>query len=85
MEEIIDVRADIGTILDKVEGWINGLIRLVPNLIAAALLLVVFYLLARLLSYAVTQTLARRGRPALANVGAALFRCELCGILGDAA
>lgn len=74
MDETIDVRADIGTILEKVEGWINGLIRLVPNLVAAAVLLVVFYILARLLGYAVTRTLARRGRPALANVGAALFR-----------
>ncbi|MBM3604962.1 MAG: mechanosensitive ion channel family protein [Alphaproteobacteria bacterium] len=74
MDETIDVRADIGTILEKVESWINGLIRLVPNLVAAAVLLAVFYLLARLLGYAVSRTLARRGRPALANVGAALLR-----------
>lgn len=63
MDETIDVRADIGTILEKVEGCINGLIRLVPNLVAAAVLLVVFYILARLLGYAVTRTLARRGAP----------------------
>lgn len=73
MEEKIDVAGDVNTIVDKVEGWINGLIRLTPNLIAALILLVIFYVIGRMLSYGVRRTLARRGRPALANVGSAMM------------
>lgn len=74
MDEQIDVTADVTSILDKVEGWINGLIKLTPNLIAAAILLLIFYLIARLVAYGIGATLSRRGRPALANVGGALVR-----------
>lgn len=77
MDEDVDVSADVGVIIEKVEGWINGLIGLMPNLVAAALLLLLFYVLARLAGYTVTRTLIYRGRPALANVGAALLRWSI--------
>lgn len=73
----MDIDADAGTIIDKVETWIEGLIRLVPNLVSAAVILLVFYLVARGVSYGVSRTLARHGRPALANVGAALLRWSI--------
>lgn len=73
----MDIDADAGTIIDKVETWIEGLIRLVPNLVSAAVILLVFYLVARAVSYGVSRTLARHGRPALANVGAALLRWSI--------
>lgn len=71
------IDTDAGTIIDKVETWIEGLIRLVPNLVSAAVILLVFYLVARAVSYGVSRTLARHGRPALANVGAALLRWSI--------
>lgn len=74
MNQEIDVTAGLDTVLTKVEGWLNGLVRLAPNLIAALMLLVVFYVLARLVGYGVRTTLSRRGRPALANVGGAMLR-----------
>lgn len=73
----MDIDADAGTIIDKVETWIEGLIRLVPNLVSAAVILLAFYLVARAVSYGVSRTLARHGRPALANVGAALLRWSI--------
>ncbi|RJL05325.1 mechanosensitive ion channel family protein [Paracoccus aestuarii] len=71
------IDTDAGTIIDKVETWIEGLIRLVPNLVSAAVILLVFYLVARAVSYGVSRTLARHGRPTLANVGAALLRWSI--------
>lgn len=79
--EQIDVTADVTSIITKIEGWINGLIKLSPNMIAAAILLLIFYIIARLLSYGIGATLSHRGRPALANVGGALMRWAIM-ILG---
>lgn len=81
MDEDIDVTGGFDLILAKVEGWFNGLIALTPNLIAAAALLLVFYLVARSLEYVLASTLRRRGRPSLANVGGAMLRWGLM-ILG---
>lgn len=77
----MDIDADTGTILTKIELWIEGFIRLIPNLVSAAIVLLIMYGIARLVSYAVSRTLARHGRPALANVGAALLRWSIM-ILG---
>lgn len=73
----MDVDADAETLLNKLEVWIEGFIRLIPNLISAAIVLLVMYGIARLVSYGVTRTLARHGRPALANVGATLLRWSI--------
>lgn len=81
MDKQIDVSADVSTIVDKIEGWINGLIRLSPNLIAAALLLLVFYLIGRFVAYGFSRTLTHHGRGALANVGGAMIKWALT-ILG---
>ncbi|MDN5567909.1 MAG: mechanosensitive ion channel family protein [Paracoccus sp. (in: a-proteobacteria)] len=77
----MEVDADAGTILDKIELWIEGFIRIIPNLVSAAIVLLIMYGVARLVSYGVSRTLARHGRPALANVGAALLRWSIM-ILG---
>ncbi|WP_330449415.1 mechanosensitive ion channel domain-containing protein [Paracoccus marcusii] len=77
----MDIDADTGTILTKIELWIEGFIRLIPNLVSAAIVLLIIYGIARLVSYGVSRTLARHGRPALANVGAALLRWSIV-ILG---
>ena len=44
------IEADTGRIIDKLESWIEGSVRLVPNLIAALAILLLFYLLGRLLA-----------------------------------
>lgn len=77
----MDIDADTGTILTNIELWIEGFIRLIPNLVSAAIVLLIIYGIARLVSYGVSRTLARHGRPALANVGAALLRWSIM-ILG---
>lgn len=73
----MDIDAGVGTVLNKIEAWIEGLIRLTPNLVSAAVILLIMYGVARLVSYGVSRTLARHGRPALANVGAALLRWSI--------
>lgn len=73
----MNMDADVGMLLNKVEVWIEGFIRLIPNLISAAIVLLVMYGIARIVSYGVTRTLARHGRPALANVGATLLRWSI--------
>lgn len=45
----IDLQAPLSLVSDKMETWINGFIAMLPNLLGAILVLIVFFLLARLL------------------------------------
>lgn len=74
MNQLDDLEANVGGILDKMQGWIDGFIRLIPNIVAAAILLLIAYAIARSLEYGLRRTLQRRGRTALANVGGVMLR-----------
>ncbi|WP_313137033.1 mechanosensitive ion channel family protein [Paracoccus jeotgali] len=69
-----DLQDDISGLWLKIQGWFNGFVDLLPNLFAAALLLVLTWAVARSLEYATRRAIRYRGRPALAVVGAAVVR-----------
>lgn len=69
-----DLQDDISGLWLKIQGWFNGFVDLLPNLFAAALLLVLTWVVARSLEYATRRAIHYRGRPALAVVGAAMVR-----------
>ncbi|CAM4242754.1 mechanosensitive ion channel family protein [Palleronia rufa] len=68
------IEADTGRIIDKLESWIEGSVRLVPNMIAALAILLLFYLLGRLLARWARHAATRRGRANLGDVAGALVR-----------
>ena len=77
LDNFIHINADVKNIVGTLESWANGFIALTPNLIAAALLMLVFYGFARAVDYVLGRELRRKGRPALANVGGALLRWSI--------
>ncbi len=72
MDNLSDINASIGGLYEKLQGWINGGIKLVPNLVAALLLFLVFWAISRLVAMAIRKSVSHAGRPTLANVGASL-------------
>lgn len=72
MENLDTIDANIGGLFTKIQAWVDGFITLIPNLIAATIVLLVAWAFSWVVAWAVRKTLNRRKRPALANVGAAL-------------
>ncbi len=74
MGKPLDGLSDATTILlGKAQGWIDGFIRLVPNILVALVFMGVVWLVRRGVTSAVRRSLRHAGRPALANVGASLI------------
>ncbi len=61
-------------IFEKIEIWVNGFYRLLPNLAVAVVLLVAFWFIARGVATVIRRTGRRRDRVSLGEVGAALAR-----------
>lgn len=49
----------IDTVWNKIEGWVDGMVTMLPNLVVAILVLVAFYLVAKLGRYSVRKLLGR--------------------------
>jgi len=71
MEEI-DANPEM--IFDKLDAWLDGFTRLLPNVGVALVVLVIFWLLARGLSALVRRSAEKRDRTSLAEVGGALVK-----------
>jgi len=56
-------------IFDKIDAWLDGLFRLLPNIAVALVVLFIFWLLARGASALVQRYAKRRDRPSRAEVG----------------
>jgi len=63
----IDV--DAGMILEKLDSWVDGFIRLLPNIAIAIVLMIIAYFVGKFVGRLVERTAARRDR---ANLGAML-------------
>ncbi|KAF0675851.1 mechanosensitive ion channel family protein [Profundibacterium mesophilum] len=68
------VDADVGNIFDKIDAWVDGFFRLLPNIGIALVLLVLSWFLALWLGRVVTRSGARRDRENLGEVGGSLLR-----------
>ncbi|WP_138933146.1 mechanosensitive ion channel family protein [Roseovarius arcticus] len=71
MEEI---DAEPQMIFDKIDAWVDGLFKLLPNIAVAVVVIVLFWLLARGLSALVRRSARNRDRTSLAEVGGALVK-----------
>ena len=71
------VDADVGNVFEKIDSWVDGFFRILPNLGIALVLLAVFWLLARLVAGVVSRAGKRRRRDNLGEVGAALIKWAL--------
>ena len=69
-----NIDADPEMIFNKLDAWLDGFIRLLPNIGIAIVVLVIFWLLARGLSALVHRSAARRNRTSLAEVSGALVK-----------
>ncbi len=74
---IEQVDADVGNIFEKLDAWLDGFLRLLPNIGVALVVLVLFWLLAGLLGRWVRRSAHKRDRPSLGDVGGALLRWAL--------
>ena len=69
-----EIDTNVGLIFDKLDGWLDGFFRLLPNIVVALIVLVVFWLLGLALDRFVNSAAARRGRHSLGEVGGSLAR-----------
>lgn len=68
------VDADVGNIFDKLDAWLDGLLRLLPNIAVAIVLLLVFWGAARLAEAAIGRMGRRHDRDNLGDVGSTLVK-----------
>ena len=66
--------ANIGSILGKLDGWLDGFFRLLPNIVVALIVAVLFWLLGLGIGKLVNRTADKRGRASLGEVGGSLAR-----------
>lgn len=69
-----EVEANPGLIFDKVDAWLDGLFRLLPNIAVAIAVVFLFWLIARGASALVKRSAKRRDRTSLAEVGGAMVK-----------
>jgi small conductance mechanosensitive channel len=68
------IDASTGLIIEKIDGWVDGFYFLLPNLVVAAILLLIFWFVALGAARLVERAGRRRGRHNLGEVGGTLLR-----------
>ena len=72
-----EVDLNPGAIFVKLDAWLDGAVRLLPNLAFAIVVLVFFFFLASLVGNLVRKTAFRRDRESLGEVGGSLARWSI--------
>lgn len=62
------VDIDPGMALERLDSWVDGAIRLIPNIVTAVVVIIIFYLLAVLTNRLVQKQFGRKGRDNLGEV-----------------
>ncbi|KNG93773.1 mechanosensitive ion channel family protein [Pseudaestuariivita atlantica] len=68
------VDADVGNIFEKLDAWIDGFFRLLPNIGLALVVLVLFWILGRIVGGLIRRSAKNRDRGNLGDVGGSLVR-----------
>lgn len=71
------IDADVGNIFEKIDAWLDGFLRLLPNMAVAIVVLVIFWIAAGFIGRLISRAAHRRDRPSLGDVGGALVRWAL--------
>lgn len=74
------IDANVGLIFDKLDGWLDGFFRLLPNILVAVVVVILFWLLGLGLGKLVNAAADRRGRESLGEVGGSLLRWTIAVI-----
>ncbi|WP_316013746.1 mechanosensitive ion channel family protein [Roseobacter sp. HKCCA0434] len=69
-----EVDASSQPIFERLDAWLDGFIRLIPNLVVGLIVFLIFLALARYAGRAVRRLAHARGRESLGDVGASLTR-----------
>ncbi|SFR57753.1 mechanosensitive ion channel family protein [Litoreibacter janthinus] len=70
--EQIDAEPEL--IFDKIDAWLDGFFRLLPNIGVALVVIVIFWLVAKGLAALIHRSANRRDRPSLAEVASSLVK-----------
>ena len=73
-EGLAEVDADPGLIFDKIDGWVDGFFRLLPNIAVALILMAIFVALGIGVAWALRRAGRMRGRENLGQVGGNLVK-----------
>lgn len=73
--EVVDV--DLGTAVERIDGWVDGFIKLLPNLGVALIFVIVAWFVARFLGHIVKRSSTLRGRSDLGEMVGSFVRWSL--------
>ena len=68
------IDADVGNMFEKIDTWLDGFFRLLPNIALALVVLILFYFLDILISRIVRNRAEKRDRNSLGEVAGSLLR-----------
>ncbi len=68
------IDADVGNMFEKIDTWLDGFFRLLPNIALALVVLILFYFLGILISRIVRNRAEKRDRNSLGEVAGSLLR-----------
>jgi small-conductance mechanosensitive channel len=69
-----EVDANPGLIFDKIDAWLDGLFRLLPNIAVAIVVLIIFWFIAKGVGALISRMAHKRDRPSLGDVGGSLAK-----------
>ena len=75
------IDANTSLIFEKIDGWIDGFLKLLPNIVVAIALVFVFWIIGKIAAWMVRGAAKRRDRESLAEVAGALVKWAII-ILG---
>jgi hypothetical protein len=68
------INADVGNVFEKIDTWLDGFFRLLPNIALALVVLIAFYFLGILIARIVRGRAEKRDRESLGDVAGSLLR-----------
>lgn len=69
-----EVDANVGLIFDRIDAWLDGLFRLLPNILVAVIVAVIFWYIGRSIGNLVNRAANKRDRESLGDVAGSLVR-----------
>lgn len=71
---LAQVDADVGNIFEKLDAWVDGFFRLLPNIGIAIVVVLVFWIIGKVVAAATHKAAKSRGRGNLGEVGGSLLK-----------
>lgn len=69
-----EVEANPGLIFDKLDAWLDGFFKLMPNIGVAIIVFILFWFIAKAIGGLIRRSAKHRDRPSLGDVGSSLIR-----------